>query len=483
MSATTRRSLFESPQHLMRVFAAMIALGLSPHTGLAGDSFYPDEFTRLEKIPFVFFHNGVVEDRAIGTDRFEKLKDYRVCLTNGYANFEGDALKELQSAGCEVFLYKWFDGYYRYEMALEDDPADATAYYRQFPHMVAFFRDFHTHPEWLINPETPLSGGGAVHPAFFYDYNNPEMRQHLIAFLVCMLKETGYNGVFFDYIGGWALPDEVKAIWTKKYPHTPYQDAAWQFLKELKAAAPDKLIFGNQAYRLPVEFYDVIDYDISESHATSFVMGKTSEIYLEGEGLTEVLDTFYREWGGPNGYAFHSSRRREHLAEKPRVTFFDINYVQPWYVRTGKTTVVDGKCYPVHTRRTDRPAIFYGYVLGRITDVHSCASDWYAPGYGEDSVYALDLGEPMHDQYVETEDCVLRYFENGILLATKTNAGVETATDPALIPADAEGLWDVYEGIKVCGWTPGDSVTVCPAFYPSTCSFYPSGRVFLYLKD
>jgi hypothetical protein len=110
------------------------------------------------------------------------------------------------------------------------------------------------------------------------------------------------------------------------------------------------------------------------------------------------------------------------------------------------------------------------------------ASDWYAEGYGEDDVYFLDLGEPLERQYVEMPDVVVRYCQNGFTLVTRCNERVVFQPEARHLPAGLAGLWDVYEGSRVHDWSSRRAVTVFPAFYPSTQSYYPSGRVYVYLK-
>ncbi len=92
--------------------------------------------------------------------------------------------------------------------------------------MMEMAREIHSHPEWLLNPDRPMQGSGAAYPAFFYDYRNKELRRYLVDFIRARLGEINYGGVFFDYIGRWALPNEVIALWEQKYPGTTYDDDA-----------------------------------------------------------------------------------------------------------------------------------------------------------------------------------------------------------------------------------------------------------------
>jgi len=466
----------------------MLSLFCAPLQAEAGMPCFPNGVPVLEKGGFIFFTPGVfqkpknqVEARQ-RNERLEWIKRFRICLTNGYVNFADKDLRELHAAGCELFIYRWFNGFYTSEILADDTPAATKSYLRQFPEIVKLFRQIHSRPEWLLNPRNPIQGGGATHPAYFYDYANPEFRRFYAESIRRHLETAQYDGIFFDYIGSWALPTEIKGVWETKHPGSTYDEAGIEFLKELREVIGTKRIFGNQAYRLPEAYHDIIDYDASESLATSFVWGKKAKVYMEGMGEKQVLDTFYRPWDGPGGYK-ETARRRLAMARKmPRMQICDINYLQPWRVPTGETVEVEGKQTPVYTRRTDRPAIFYGYAISKLVGGCVFASDWYARGYGKDDIYFLDLGKPVDARFVETRDAVARYYENGFVVVTRTNGRVHFKPDPKCPPAGITELWDVYEGIRVHDWTWHGTVTVFPAYYPSTRSYYPSGRVYIYLR-
>src|SRR5262245_42592273 len=125
---------------------------------------------------FVFFSNRVfaLEGKARTAER-TYLRRFRVCLTNGYENFAGTEREALRAAGCELFIYLWFNGYYEKELARTDGEGE---YVRRFPDMLEAFRAIHAHPEWLLNPSRPMQGAGAAAPAYFYDYGNPDFRAH-----------------------------------------------------------------------------------------------------------------------------------------------------------------------------------------------------------------------------------------------------------------------------------------------------------------
>ncbi len=381
---------------------------------------FPAGIPTLPQGDFLFFSPRVFQkpaDEAQARQRKEHLewiKRFRICLTNGYQTFSDQDLRELHQAGCELFLYRWFNGYYESELIAEQASVQAEAYINEFPGMAKLFREIDAHPAWLLNPETAIQGGGAEHPAFFYDYGAPEFRRFYAASIKRDLDEAQYDGVFFDYIGSWALPAEMKAAWQTKHPGTTYDEASMEFLQELRAAIGAKRIFGNQAFRGFEGYYNLIDYDASESLATSFVWGKEAVLHMENRGERKVLDTFYRSWDGAGGYKEAARDRLAMTAKNPRVDVCDINYLQPWRVPTGETMEVGQRRVAVFTERTDRPAIYYSYAVTKLVGGHVFASDWYAEGYGKDDVYFLDLGEPLEKQFVETPDAVVRYYREWI---------------------------------------------------------------------
>ncbi len=442
----------------------------------------------LDKGEFIMFSHSVFQQPTDETSisrrarQLEWIKRFRICLTNGYENFAGQDLQNLHDAGCELFLYRWFNGFYRTELLPEDVPDATKVYLSKFPAMVQLFREVRSHPEWLLNPDSPIQGSGAEHPAYFYDYANPEFRSFFVASIQRDLQQTHYDGVFFDYIGSWALPTEVKAIWHDKHPELTYDEAGLQFLRELRQALGDKRVLGNQAYRLRGDYYGLIDYDISESLATSFVWGKEALLDLQGSEQQTVRDTFYRPWDGPGGYQETARQRLDMAARWPRVRVCDINYLQPWYVPAGEVAAADGTNVPVFAAQTDRPAIFYGYAITKLVGGYVYASDWFAEGLGEDGVYFLDLGEPVEEHFVETPDVVVRYYENGFVVITRSSDRVTFQPDSTRLPEGVVDLWDVYAGAPVSDWSSRRMVEIVPAHYPSTDSRYPSGRVFMYLK-
>lgn len=461
------------------LFGTLLATGT---WAAAPSPYYPQDIPRLQKADFIFFPSSVVpattdtQAAAKRTAQLDYIKEFRVCLTNGYKNFEGSELQDLRKAGCEVFIYRWFDGFYESELPGAPSAPGQTDYYSQYPEMLATHAELFKHKDWFLNPDKPMKGAGAVHPAYFFDFTNAALRAFLVERIKRDLTNAQYPGIFFDYIGGWALPDEVKAMSRQKHPDMPYDKAGLLFLKDLRAAMPDLLIFGNQAYRLGPEYYDVIDYDATESHHTSFVWGKELELYIKGKGKLKLTDTFYRMW---DKYPDVSKERRQVSVARPNVKVFDINYLQPMRIPTGESLEVGDMRQPMFAERTDRPAIFYSYAMSKLENGYPYASDWYAEGFGRDDVYFLDLGESLNKDYIETPGAVVRYFKNGFVVVTRSSTPTNFKPDPQFVPAD-KGLFDLFEGTPVFDWATEKEVAIYPTYYPSSQSYYPAGRVFVY---
>lgn len=435
-------------------------------------------YPQLARGDFIFYPMQVHYDPVAKDRYFDYLKRFRVCLTNGYDVFTSDDLAHVQQAGCELFVYRWFAGYYVHE-ALFGHPA-----------VQPMLQEVDRHPDWLINPHAPTAGNGAVSPAYFFDWANPDLRAFYIEQLVAALGANGYDGVFFDYIGDWGLPPQISALWSVKHPEMTYNQASAVFLRELRAAMGSRPIFGNAAYKADKAennnaFYESVTYDTTESYGVTYVGGKDAVVYLERKGMTAVKETYYRPWDGPSGYkdwmegpTFGPVQHQDGVVE-----FFPIDYVLPAYELTGDHAVVDGSRVPVYRPVADKAAVHYSYALAKLHDMSSFASDWSSwlgdpSSFEPDDVYFVDLGAPLEWRYRELDDVVVRYFENGFVVVTRSNTPVRFAPDRAMAPDDAAGLWDVYADAPVSA----AAVDITPVVYPASESAYPSGRVYMYTR-
>jgi hypothetical protein len=447
------------------------------------------------KADFIFYPMQVHTDPNAKLAYFDYLKRFSVCLTNGYDTFTGDDLAQVKQAGCRLFVYRWFEGYYVQETVFGH------------PAVKPVYQEVGNHPDWLINPNAPTAGNGATTPAYFFDWTNPDLRAFYIDRLLSTLDDNGYDGVFFDYLGDWGLPAQISQLWLLKHPEITYNEAAAAFLAQLHQAMGDRPIFGNAGYKADKAennhaFYDSLAYDTTESYGVSFTGGKSAVIYLEGKGMTQVTETYYRPWDGAGGYKDYMEGPvfGPVPEQNGTVQFLPIDYVEPAYEATGEEAVVNGSSVLVYRPVPDRAAIFYSYALAKLHNMSSFASDWASwqgdpSTFEPDDVYFADLGRPLESTYRELPDAVVRYFENGFVVVTRTNATNTAASpapvatgsgspirftpDPAMVPADATGLWDVYANEPVGSMT---AVDIAPVLYPATGSYYPSGRVYMYTR-
>lgn len=500
---TTSRAGVRTAVAALLVSVAALCSAVTPSARATSENPAPPGVSVRDKADFVFFSYYVFTNPETREAYLDYIKRFRVCLTNGYTNFTGQDLADIKATGCELLVYRWFNGYYADEML-------GLGYYSAYPEVTAAWQEVNRHPEWLINPVVPLAGNGAVLPAYFFDWANPELRTFYIDYLVGQLGETGYNGVFFDYIGDWALPDSVLRLWTIKHPGMTYNEAGALFLRELRAALGERPIMGNQAYRLDNsdDYYESLTYDITESYGTAALWGKQADVYDEQQGSVKAQETYYRPWDDGNGFKALMESNAIGPARKlsgASTRFYPIDYVHPRYVLTGETIDLGtGAPTPVFRRVDDKPAIYYSYALGKLYAFDSYASDWASwlgdsRSFGRDEVYFSDLGAPLESKYREAPATVVRYFENGFVVVTRTNKHdnqVSPTNDPtgtadpvaftpdrSMIPAGVVGLWDPYAGALVDGWSsdsPG--VVVRPDRYDTTGSYYPSGRVYLYQR-
>jgi len=127
------------------------------------------------------------------------------------------------------------------------------------------------HPDWLLNPDQPEQGNGAIKPAYFYDFTQPELRHFLARAIAAHRQRTGYDGVFFDYAGSYPLPPSILERHRQRHPDLSYDEAGALFLRAVKATDPQILIVTNQAHRAAQSLLPCTDVDADESLATSFL--------------------------------------------------------------------------------------------------------------------------------------------------------------------------------------------------------------------
>lgn len=416
---------------------------------------------------FLFFHHRLIGEETSPAE-WERLKKFRLLLTNGYATFSPEKVAALHESGGRLFFYFWFNGFYEWEAR---QPMPDGDWRREV---------LEQHPEWLLNPDGPEQGNGAVKPAYFYDFTQAELRRFLARAIAAHRQRTGYDGVFFDYAGSYPLPPSILERHQQRHPDLPYDEAGALFLRVVRATDPGLLMATNQAHRAAQHLLPCTDVDVGESLATSFLWGKEIRVLADGEGWVETRETFYRPWAGIK--ACYTDVLEKVRRFNPQVRFVTINYVKAFWEPTGQTAVREGKAVPVYRRRPDRAAIFYGYAAAKLFGLDSYSSDWYDVGCSDDDVFLLDLGRPLGSQPEEREGVVVRCYEKGLVALTTTEQGGVFDVSSDYLPAGLKGLEDVYERRSRPASREQCRLLIEPTIYPVSGSTYPSGRVYLYVQ-
>ncbi|MBI3920565.1 MAG: hypothetical protein HY318_04020 [Armatimonadetes bacterium] len=423
---------------------------------------------------FLFFHYSLVTDPQVKEGQFHRLKEFRLLLTNGYETFSPKEVADLHRAGCKLFFYFWFNGFYEWEAR---QPMPDGDWRREI---------LERHRHWLLNPERPEQGNGAVKPAYFYDFTQAPLRQFLAQVIAEHRRRVEYDGVFLDYAGSYAVPEAALEMHRQKHPETPYDSAGGLFLKTLKESIPELLIFTNQAYRAAEYLLPFTDVDLAESLATSHLWGTEISIMSETREKVQTQETYYRPWTGSHGIKAYYSEILDKVGRyNPSVHFVTINYVRATWKPTlkgdGQVSQANGSS-ATYRRSPDRAAIYYGYAAARLFGLDSYSSDWYDVGCFDDEVFLVNLGGPKGKGPKEREGLVVRYFDNGFVALTTTARGGVFDVSSHYIPANLRGLWDVYERRSLPGFPKRRTIRVRPMLYPGPGSTYPSGRVYVYVR-
>lgn len=209
-------------------------------------------------------------------------------------------------------------------------------------------------PHWLLNPTQPDAGPDGRGRAYYYDPSHPDFHDAWSRQLTQTLQSSSYEGIFFDLVGSLYLPPYFQRIYGARHPDTSYDQALSGALRRLKRMRPNVLIFTNQGYRIPRAYLPGADYDLSESLMTSYAWGESIKLFVEGEGLVEKQETFYRPWEELKRII--DSIEADVKQHNPAVKLFHLNYVNPLYRPTGRTEIVGGKFYPVFRKERGQPA-------------------------------------------------------------------------------------------------------------------------------
>lgn len=208
-----------------------------------------------------------------------------------------EQVAQLHAAGTKVLFYEWTVAFYE---------SRATAWQR------SLFNDKRN----LLNA-TPLTGGAgsATAGAWYFDPMSPEHELGRAEELVARLRETGYDGVFFDTTTVGSVHPDARAEYEIRHPDVPYDAAFARFLSQLRSRMPSGLIFTNQGYRSAEHYLPHADWDLTESLMTG-----------PGDGSYQL-----RSWNDParpwSSSYFVIRTMIEPLAAKyPHVSFAHLNY-------------------------------------------------------------------------------------------------------------------------------------------------------------
>ena len=278
-----------------------------------------------------------------------------------------DQVKELNAAGSKLVRYEWSVAFYL-------KPTDVLGWEHKL---------LADHPNWVLNPGKGLYGyaGSMNDPAYYFDPSIPEMRKWRIETIIKQAREHHYNGWFFDTTTFNSVHPDAQAIFKKLHPDKVYDDYMAMFLGELKAAAPDMIIFTNQGYRDHAHYLPYADYDLSESYMTQSIDGPKAKICIEGKGIQEIWETHIIKWYA-DIWGDSASSYIDDLIRKPiqkygyKSIICHYNYGVPKYIPTVSKVRVDGKDWEVYKPTLDREAIYYGVAAALLFNQTS----YYAEG-------------------------------------------------------------------------------------------------------
>jgi hypothetical protein len=278
-----------------------------------------------------------------------------------------EQVAELHAAGTKVLFYEWAVAFYG---------SRATAWQR------ALFADGRN----LLN-HTPLHGGAGSETAaaWYFDPMSPEHELGRAEEIVRRLRDTGYDGVFFDTTTVASVHPEARAEYEIRHPHVPYDAAFARFLSQLRSRLPSGLIFTNQGYRSAEHYLPYVDWDLTESLITG-----------PQEGSYQL-----RSWNDPalpwSSTYFVIRTMIEPLAARyPHVRFAHLNYASGSNAETVRVVVAAAQLFG--------------------TDAYVAA-----PTTAEevDPIYFRAPGKPVSPRQESANgQAAWRFFENGLIVVT-----------------------------------------------------------------
>ncbi len=492
---------------------------------------------------FFFYFNRMQEDAAYRDAHFDWLRMFRVLKTNGYYTMPRYSAKETKKSDGRTFFYISLNGFYDYEAysAQFGTPPEGVIYGvtvgdygnyilqtdvsgeylpASYPDGVWRYEALESHPEWFINPQTPVGGlysgdcGGYYGgPAYFFNFDEEELEaftDYMASVILKYARKTGYTGLFFDYcsagLDGSFVPGRILDLFQSKYGLSSraqavekYNELAGAFLSLLRSKLPEEFeIFANQSLYAHEDYYENVDYDLVESYFTSYTYGRLPRtIQVKGKdgnvSAISTSQTFFRPWtsdkadsdydwvkngSGISDFLSVPAPALAAIKADPEnsPSFYFLDYMIPKYVVCGE----DEAGNPIYEAQTDRNAIYYSYAGSKLLGCSGSNSDWYGGEgeYDQDDLYFVDLGAPVGDDYAlkkwdgtaatgdEQADYVIRYYENGFVLLT---TGKITEPTKITVPKDGtsgkRGIYDLYETNFIKNASGDHAITLQPELY------------------
>jgi hypothetical protein len=362
-----------------------------------------------------------------------------------------ELVNQYHACGTRLYFYEW-------AVAFHDAEARRSAW-------VASARD--SHPDWLLNHGAGVVRKEGASPAWYYDLGNQALREARIDFLVGKLKESNYDGIFFDCLGTFDHGSRphlagVEAEFARRHPGQSYAEFLGRFLADLKSRIGESGLFTNQGFRNPKRYLPSADHDLSESYITTHAAARS----WQHCGVTRPLTNIH-PWNDPD-HPWQSSRHNiQHciVAERERARaqaeVLHLNYAFPVPEKDGMLV-------------GDREAIHYAVAVGKLFG-HAAYVQHQGkaehPEFDHDPIYFVELG-PDHGPMIQLGDqLACRAFARGFVVVNGTGQEQEIALPHA-------GRWrDEFTGR---GFT-GSGVCV-PVNVQLDGHIAPAGRIFSRLE-
>lgn len=342
---------------------------------------------------------------------------------------------------------------------------------------------------WTLdpNPSDPNPMGGQYGCLdLFYDMANQDMISKRAAHLVNLVKSRNYDGVFFDWGSGFHALEEREYFFAtdefaRRHPGVDYDDGVNDFLAAVKSGG--LIVIMNTAYRsYGSKLVLHADIDVAEALITSDENDDgipEYTIYVQGEGLKNEYDSW-----------FNRTQRAVHLATtlpaasravNPDVRFLFLNYVTPFYAKTGETVTVNGQTHPVYVPTVDRQAVYFGMASSLIGGATAFAgSTDVGIAHTMDDVYLYDMGSPAGDMQTLSADAAsnnyvyARQYQHGIAVVSSVRQTVQVAAPPGV-----KAVYDLYGRTAKQVVNGRLDIEFTAEDYPSGTA-HPMGRIFYY---